>query len=161
MLFSLRDFAYRKGILETEWKKRTILPVPRSSPPPPAPQKVHAMVLDPAPPSKPPATPAPSDPNSPARQSSVDVDLDVGGMSPDPDGPGDDMTTMERDVGSEEIVRQLEKGCPRWMGFGKSGWMAEIEPVRPISQIMTVSDSVSRHRNDIWTFCTPSRATRI
>ena len=119
------------------------------------------MVLDPAPPSKPPTTPALSDANSPARQSSVDMDADIRGMSPDTDGPGDDITTMERDVGSEEIVRQLEKGLPRWKGFGDSGWMAEVEPVRPISQSTTVSHSVSRHRNGIWTFYTPSRVTRI
>jgi len=31
----------------------------------------------------------------------------------------------ERDPESEEIVRQLEKGLPRWPGFGDQGWMKE------------------------------------
>jgi len=53
----------------------------------------------------------------------------MNGMSPEPDGPGEDIVAMERDVGSEEIVRQLEKGLPRWKGFGEFGWMAEVNPV--------------------------------
>lgn len=31
----------------------------------------------------------------------------------------------ERDPESEEIVKQLEKGLPRWPGFGEFGWMEE------------------------------------
>lgn len=37
---------------------------------------------------------------------------------------GEEVVT-ERDPESEEIVRQLEKGLPRWPGFGDQGWMKE------------------------------------
>lgn len=41
---------------------------------------------------------------------------------------GEEVVT-ERDPESEEIVRQLEKGLPRWPGFGDQGWMKEGTPV--------------------------------
>jgi chromatin structure-remodeling complex subunit RSC1/2 len=140
-----------KGLLETEWRKRTILPIPRTSPPPSAPQKVHAAVMEPPAPSPQPpraATPVvqrpaaqpmqtittqlrhtPIRPIRSPRPPSPDLDVDVNSATPDPDGTGEDIVPMERDVGSEEIVRQLEKGLPRWEGFGESGWMADVGPV--------------------------------
>jgi chromatin structure-remodeling complex subunit RSC1/2 len=33
---------------------------------------------------------------------------------------------MERDSESDEIVRALEKGLPRWEGLEDVGWMADI-----------------------------------
>lgn len=60
------------------------------------------------------------------RQPTPDVEVDI--MSAD-DGAGDDMVA-ERDPESEEIVKQLEKGLPRWPGFGEQGWMEEASPVR-------------------------------
>jgi hypothetical protein len=30
---------------------------------------------------------------------------------------------------SEEIVKQLEKGLPKWPGFGEEGWMKEVHLV--------------------------------
>lgn len=48
----------------------------------------------------------------------------------DADGGGDEMSAiMERDPESEEIVKQLEKGLPRWPGFGQEGWVQEITSV--------------------------------
>jgi len=43
---------------------------------------------------------------------------------------GDEMSAiMERDPESEEIVKQLEKGLPRWPGFGEQGWSQNVSPV--------------------------------
>jgi chromatin structure-remodeling complex subunit RSC1/2 len=59
------------------------------------------------------------------------MDVDVSGMTPEPNGQGDDVgmgVGMERDRESE-IVRQLEKGLRRWQGFGEKGWMEEVNPV--------------------------------
>jgi hypothetical protein len=49
--------------------------------------------------------------------------------TPDPDGTGEDVIPMEWDVGSEEMVRQLDKALLRWKVFGESGWMADVDPV--------------------------------
>jgi chromatin structure-remodeling complex subunit RSC1/2 len=45
------------------------------------------------------------------------------------DDMGGDEMVAERDPASEEIVKQLEKGLPRWPGFGENGWMEEAKPV--------------------------------
>lgn len=48
------------------------------------------------------------------------------------DADGDDVgggEAMERDQESEEIVKQLEKGLPRWPGFGEKGWMDGVSQV--------------------------------
>jgi chromatin structure-remodeling complex subunit RSC1/2 len=57
------------------------------------------------------------------------MDVDVGRVSSGFDGQGDDHLGGERDAGSEEIVKQLEKGLPRWEGFGDAGWMDEADHV--------------------------------
>jgi chromatin structure-remodeling complex subunit RSC1/2 len=55
--------------------------------------------------------------------------MDVDIMS-DADGGGDEISEiMERDPESEEIVKQLEKGLPRWPGFGEWGWAEDVSPV--------------------------------
>lgn len=69
--------------------------------------------------------PVPIRPKSVQRQPTPDIEVDI--MSPD-DGNGDDMVA-ERDPESEEIVKQLEKGLPRWPGFGEEGWMEETPSV--------------------------------
>ncbi|KAI0044882.1 hypothetical protein FA95DRAFT_1608164 [Auriscalpium vulgare] len=153
------------GKLEAEWKQRSILPSPPSSPPPSSAQKVygHPVTVDaeqsatsavpsavgtsaastslvpiapaPAPSPAPVAsvTPAASTPTrlpplatqstSPHRQSSPDMEIDVGG-TPEPEslGVGDEMA---RDGESDGIVQQLERGLPRWEGFGDYGWTTE------------------------------------
>ncbi|KAF9042166.1 hypothetical protein BJ165DRAFT_1415950 [Panaeolus papilionaceus] len=184
------DAEHLKTLLETEWKKRSVLPGARSSPPPSSAQKLHgvadaseetrkeapkptlASTSTPAPastrakskmatpipptPSVAPAMPTPAAPpvrgmplatgstsaqpqikqpvsirpKSIQRQSSPEIEVDV--VSPDSDGQEDDSTSHrnERDPYSEEIVKQLEKGLPRWLGFGEEGWMAELHPER-------------------------------
>jgi hypothetical protein len=52
------------------------------------------------------------------------MDLDVGG-TPEPESMGAD--DMARDGESDLVVQQLERGLPRWEGFGDFGWMKEKE----------------------------------
>jgi chromatin structure-remodeling complex subunit RSC1/2 len=66
-------------------------------------------------------------PKSP--QTLPEMDVDVGRMSSGLNGQGDDHLGGERDAGSEEILKQLEKGLPKWEGFGDAGWMDEADHV--------------------------------
>jgi len=63
-------------------------------------------------------------PSSPPRMSSPDMDVDVGG-TPEPESMGAD--DMAHDGESDLIVQQLERGLPRWEGFGDFGWLEEKE----------------------------------
>jgi hypothetical protein len=56
--------------------------------------------------------------------SSPDMDVEVGG-TPEPESVGAD--DMARDGESDLVVQQLERGLPRWEGFGDFGWMKEKE----------------------------------
>jgi len=76
------------------------------------------------------AKPVPIRPRSAQRVTTPEMDVDVSGMSPEPDGPTEDVG--ERDPESEKIVKQLEKGLPRWPGFGEEGWMTETTPVSEV-----------------------------
>ncbi|KAI0294782.1 hypothetical protein BC826DRAFT_909647 [Russula brevipes] len=67
---------------------------------------------------------ASNQPSSPPRMSSPDMDVDVGG-TPEPESVGAD--DMARDGESDLVVQQLERGLPRWEGFGDFGWMKEKE----------------------------------
>ena len=96
-------------------------------------------------------------PKSPPRQASPEIDVDVSGMSPEPEGQGEDMgigAGMERDIGSEEIVRQLEKGLPRWGGFGENGWMNETDPVRSRFSVWVATRTHGLNRVITWILCT-------
>ncbi|KAI0782167.1 hypothetical protein C8Q75DRAFT_886490 [Abortiporus biennis] len=53
----------------------------------------------------------------------VDVEIDIGG-TPEPDSLIPVETT--RDGDSDEIVRQLERGLPRWEGFEDIGFMKDV-----------------------------------
>ncbi|KAL0573841.1 hypothetical protein V5O48_008105 [Marasmius crinis-equi] len=148
-----------KKALETEWKKHTTLPPPRStSPPPQSAQKVHKTVEQPPPPAVTAAKPtAPSQPAQPvqtavptavaqpkpvavstpapvartsraARQTSPEIEVDIGGMSPEPEDIGAKLMMQgvtQRDSVSEEIVNQLERSLPRWPGFSEQGWLEQ------------------------------------
>ncbi|KZT64027.1 hypothetical protein DAEQUDRAFT_733167 [Daedalea quercina L-15889] len=166
------DAATLKAMLETEWKRRSVLPTPRGSPPPSSAQKTHAAASGstaPRPAQQPAATtatakaasrpsltvqpqaaaPTPAPPTqaaapapapapaakSPERHSSPEMDVDVGG-TPEPEGPSHDGT---RDAEADEIVRQLEKGLPRWEGFGDAGWMNEADPSRHVAIVQAIS----------------------
>ncbi|KAH7909756.1 hypothetical protein BJ138DRAFT_1154503 [Hygrophoropsis aurantiaca] len=153
-----------KTMLQTEWQKRSVLPAPRHSPPPSSAQKVHGTVPAASVPQAsttqaPPrtavpnlgttSTPALQTPKpatrhqSPLQPSSPDVDVDVSGMSPEPEGQSEDITMGsgggEESSGiNEEIVRQLEKSLPRWEGFGDLGWMPEVSKERLVEIVHTI-----------------------
>ncbi|OCH94163.1 hypothetical protein OBBRIDRAFT_748123 [Obba rivulosa] len=156
-----KDATTLQGILENEWKQRSaILPTPRKSLPPRSAQKVHGDASAPEPgPSKQrsspapaqssprsvPATPAPAPalatPATPAtvhtpdRQASPDMEIDVGG-TPEPEVVSND---TPRDPESDEIVRQLEKGLPRWEGFADVGWMDDVGNERRLEIVLGIS----------------------
>lgn len=173
-----------KKALVNEWKKKGVLSLPRTSPPPSSAQKVHATVTDQQPErlakSKPAAqprqtssqphtattttattaTPAPSTskmarstpvpststttlakpvpirPKSLQRQASADVEIDIMGED---ETTGEEMVP-ERDPESEEIVKQLEKGLPRWPGFGEQGWMEEVTPDKMLELVQAIKN---------------------
>ncbi|KAJ3490189.1 hypothetical protein NLJ89_g11456 [Agrocybe chaxingu] len=142
-----------KNTLETEWRKRSVLPNTRSSPPPSSAQKVHGGVEAKQEPAPTPAAstsqsqshsqfaytkPIPIRPKSSAqKQPTPDVDVDV--VSPDSDEEGEGPSAPgERDPRSEEIVKQLEKGLPRFPGFGEEGWMDEVAPDRLSDIVHTI-----------------------
>lgn len=54
------------------------------------------------------------------------MDVDVGG-TPEPENTAPESA---RDGESDEIVRQLEKGLPRWEGFAGVGWTQNLAAVR-------------------------------
>lgn len=70
--------------------------------------------------------------HTPVVQRQVTPDIEVDVVSPESDGQEEATAAFqaERDPQSEEIVKQLEKGLPKWPGFGEEGWMNEINPVR-------------------------------
>lgn len=106
-------------------------PVPVVVPAPPAPLRTVTPVAQ--------TTPAPAASTSNnytygkpiairPRSAQLSPDMEVDIMSPEPDGHGDNRG-VERDEETEEIVRQLEKGLPRWPGFGEEGWRGDISQV--------------------------------
>lgn len=150
-----KDAAALKVILENEWKQRSVLPIPRTSPPPVSAQRVYAAPqqasgsgskaeqTQPHPtPLAAASSPAPQPDSSaygdksPERQQSPDVDIDVGG-TPEPEGLP---TDTARDEESEEIVKQLEKGLPRWDGFADVGWMEEVDPGRYLAIVLAIKN---------------------
>ncbi|KAF8548751.1 hypothetical protein OG21DRAFT_1422510 [Imleria badia] len=171
-----------KNVLETEWQKRPVLPTPRHSPPPSSPQKVHGSLPSAPPqfdPSKsthptakprataeasgsmattthPPPKAAPRRGTPPIQPSSPDMmDVDVQGMSPDPDGQADTTAGpsagQDRDGDSEAIIRQLEKSLPSWEGFGDLGWMSEVTQERRLEIVVAIKshkDSVGNRLAD-------------
>lgn len=60
----------------------------------------------------------------------MEVDIGGGASDNEGDGEGEGMgEDMARDAESDEIVRQLERGLPRWEGFGPKGWMEGVDLV--------------------------------
>ncbi|PCH33194.1 hypothetical protein WOLCODRAFT_93094 [Wolfiporia cocos MD-104 SS10] len=148
-----KDAATLKVLLETEWKQRSSLPLPDPSPSARSALKAHAATsaADSSPAAKLPqpkaaaatrsqaqAAPASSSTaaQSPERQPSPDMEVDVGG-TPEPEGAAMEMV---RDGESDEIVRQLEKGLPRWEGFGDFGWMEEVSRERRVEIVQGIAE---------------------
>jgi chromatin structure-remodeling complex subunit RSC1/2 len=67
-------------------------------------------------------------------------------MSPDSDGGEEDQPMpVDRDPQSEEIVRNLERGLPRWAGFSELGWMEYATPERLIDLV----HSIKSHKDHV------------
>lgn len=72
---------------------------------------------------------------TPAGQINASTDPDVDITTPDSDGPAEDgpAAQTDREPQGDEIIKKLEKGLPKWPGFGEHGWMDEIKPVSEIA----------------------------
>jgi chromatin structure-remodeling complex subunit RSC1/2 len=62
--------------------------------------------------------------SSPHRGSSPDAEAD--GEAEDGEDNLNAREEEAKDGESETIIRQLEKGLPRWEGFGDQGWMEDV-----------------------------------
>ena len=136
--------------MDEEWAKRSnVLPAAPSSPSKSAatksqafPQKSKASTSAQAAKSstsKPavPILPVVAPPATTSTQSmDVDGEGDMGGGGSDNDGEGESygyqgpMSSVIRDAESDNIVYQLERGLPRWPGYGEKGWWEDASLVR-------------------------------
>lgn len=121
--------------MDKEWRARPLLPAPPEKLPASSAQVRHGVPIPPQqqPPdvsaaataqTAGPSTPAQvsaAAPKSPERQTSPEMDVDVGG-TPEPE-------TTAMDGESDAIVQQLERSLPRWEGFAGVGWSHGIPTV--------------------------------
>ena len=62
----------------------------------------------------------------------------------------DHIATASRTFADDSEVRQLEKGLPRWEGFGEQGWMDEVSQVGHYLDITFIATETQHEtRNDI------------
>ncbi|TCD68597.1 hypothetical protein EIP91_010388 [Steccherinum ochraceum] len=165
-----KDATTLRTILDEQWKLSPNLPHPPSSPPASSAQMTKntrtlpaasAPAPTPAPASKPqpiagPSTPlraqskpkpqpqsrAPAPalaalpPSSPERHSSPDIDVDIGG-TPEPEVISHETA---RDGESDAIVKQLERGLPRWEGFADVGWASGVTTERALGIVTAIKE---------------------
>ncbi|KAL7285867.1 hypothetical protein ACG7TL_000978 [Trametes sanguinea] len=164
-----KDATTLKGILESEWKQRSVLPAPPSSAPSSSAQKTHAKkeqseraAASPAPSKPQPATQAQKTSSKASAPEPMNVDptppgssqLAEGSSAKSPERPATPDVDVDiggtpepevvgqdsaRDGESDEIVRQLEKSLPRWEGFADVGWAEGIDPERMVDIVVTIS----------------------
>ncbi len=67
-------------------------------------------------------------PSKPVQGPTRDMEVDVVAEDEGQEEEGQ-RNRPERDPLSEEIVKQLEKGLPRWSGFAEEGWMGDVTTV--------------------------------
>ncbi|KAG5651101.1 hypothetical protein H0H81_009857 [Sphagnurus paluster] len=72
----------------------------------------------------------------PRSQLSPDMDIDI--LSDDGQGTNGAPAVIQRDHESEEIVKQLEKGLPRWTGFGDDGWAEDVSQERMLEILLAI-----------------------
>lgn len=108
-------------------KRPSTTPVPTPVVGPPSPKRTRTPKPSKTQPQPQPQTQAaPPPPASPEQPNSPDMDIDIGG-TPEPDSNPNEVA---RDGESEAIVKQLERGLPRWGGFADVGWVKDISSVR-------------------------------
>lgn len=66
----------------------------------------------------------PTLPTPRAKQRNDSPEVDIDGASSENEVMGDNTRDQ-----SDEIVKQLEKGLPRWEGLGKGGWSTHFSEV--------------------------------
>ena len=169
-------------MLESEWKKHTILST-SSSNTPTAPQKpskaseqpqAHAQAskTQPPPPPHTPRTPAANKStkalttatptqitvsHSTSQAQSQDMEVDVEGDGGQSENEGETgnygyagpVSSVSRDAEGDDIVRTLERGLPRWGGYGQHGWMEGANMQRCMNILLAIKthkDIVSNTR---------------
>ncbi|EIN13357.1 hypothetical protein PUNSTDRAFT_78873 [Punctularia strigosozonata HHB-11173 SS5] len=120
--------------------KAPATPVPAPAPTPAAAIQTPAPALTVQPPVAGPST-------APPASTHVASPQQARGSSPDQEGDGEAEDGEEnlngreeeaRDGESESIIRQLEKGLPRWEGFGDQGWMDDVPNERLVEIVHAV-----------------------
>ncbi|KAH9850627.1 hypothetical protein C2E23DRAFT_904961 [Lenzites betulinus] len=107
-----------------------------SKPPAPVPMKADPTPQGPSQPAEAAAAAAAAAAKaSPERAASPEIDVDGGG-TPEPEVGGLDGA---RDGESDEIVRQLEKGLPRWEGLADVGWADDLDSDRMVETVGAIS----------------------
>ncbi len=66
-----------------------------------------------------------------------------------------------RNPGDDEIIRQLEKGLPKWPGASDKGWMHEVSPVGVLACILMTHSSHPGYRTSTLRLYTLSRPTKM
>lgn len=131
-------------MLEETWKNNLNLPDPPPPSPPPSPPSTSEQHMKPRPVTSKSAL-YPSPVLHPAESSSSSIQPpspkliapitsrltmeDDGEMTPEPqdhDGESQGSEVVVRDEESSQIVKQLERGLPRWTGGDDRGWMENI-----------------------------------
>ncbi|THH06660.1 hypothetical protein EW145_g3937 [Phellinidium pouzarii] len=170
-----KDAGTLKDLLETEWKKHTVLPTPpttlpsaslqKSAPKPsqsvasssknqiqtPAPKAASPLKLLKAVATAPlpvsvlsqrVSVPQPQ----PQPSQDMEVDIDVGGNLSDNEPEPDSFAyaeNMARAAESDEIVRQLERGLPRWEGYGENGWTSGLD----MDRCAEITHAIKSHKD--------------
>ena len=102
----------------------------------PAPSKTQPKAPDPSPMDVDPAPVAPPSGTQPKEDAKAkrkspdnappsDIEVDIGG-TPEPEAAAQDAA---REGEGDEIIKQLERGLPRWEGFADVGWAGDISSV--------------------------------
>ena len=155
-------------MLDREWKARTHLPQPRSSPPATSAQKQHAVATPSSPADTPPSSqPRPSHlPQQQQQQQEQERQQDQGQSNSHPErstpaDPGDTADDMEVDIGgtpepdpmpqetvrdaeSDEIVGKVERAATKWGGLEDLGWATDLTPVRCVGYCLSDTFSTGK-----------------
>lgn len=135
---------------------------PPSNPAPPAPTRAEATRKGVAS-ETPKSPPAPPTPAAIEGLDSSEMEVDVEGIQDDMDVQGGDSEAgpdTSRNPGDDEIIRQLEKGLPKWPGASDKGWMHEVSPVGVLACVLMTSSPPPGYRTGTPRLYTLSRLTK-